>query len=496
MLKSELVGLGQKKTRGIDRLMILPVFFPCFFVFLTGLSGDVWFLLNHGRYLLEKGFPVIEPFTLHGNLNFVMQQWFSSLLYWLAYVGFGAFGVQLLVLFASLLGVALFYLLVKQRGVGNRQLGLLSTLAFAYLFSPFMTARPYVLVLPIFLLELICLEAWSRGEGKQQLWLLPFLSILLVNLQGALWPMALLILLPYALDSFSLKLGVVSGEKKPLAPLGLAALGMVLGGFLNPYGLRGMTYLFTSLGSKELSLMIREMSPATLGTETGVLIFLLLLVVFFSYLLYPKGRIPLRHVLLVLGMGVLSLMAIRGFYFLLLTALPALAWHYQGVRFILPKRLRLSQGFRGFLLLPILGLLLFSGLDQGKYLKAEERQEGFLREALVLVLQDQSRMNVVLYGGFEEGALAEFLGLKPYIDPRAEVFLKSNNGQRDILAEYYQLLRGKLGMKSFVDAYAFTHLVFKREDPLRKALELAGGYEVVYENQEYALYRMIGGWSK
>ena len=41
--------------------------------------NDIWFLLNHGKYVLNNGFPSIEPFTIHQNFSFVMQQWLSPL---------------------------------------------------------------------------------------------------------------------------------------------------------------------------------------------------------------------------------------------------------------------------------------------------------------------------------------------------------------------------------------------------------------------------------
>ena len=45
--------------------------------------------------------------------------------------------------------------------------------------------------------------------------------------------------------------------------------------------------------------------------------------------------------------------------------------------------------------------------------------------------------SVVLYTNYNNGSYAEYRGLKPYIDTRAEVFLKSNNHKEDIMMEYY-----------------------------------------------------------
>ena len=39
------------------------------------IDNDGWFLLNHGRYVLEYGIPYVEPFTIHENFSFVMQHY-------------------------------------------------------------------------------------------------------------------------------------------------------------------------------------------------------------------------------------------------------------------------------------------------------------------------------------------------------------------------------------------------------------------------------------
>ena len=54
--------------------------------------NDIWFLLNHGRYILNNGFPTIEPFTIHQNFSFVMQQWLSAVIFYLSYSVLGKYG--------------------------------------------------------------------------------------------------------------------------------------------------------------------------------------------------------------------------------------------------------------------------------------------------------------------------------------------------------------------------------------------------------------------
>lgn len=93
--KIELPGseaTGAKQNRWI----LLLVFLPCF-VLMLHMNNDLWFLLNSGRYVLQHGIPTIEPFTLHQNFSFVMQQWLTAGIFWVVYSKLGAVGILALV---------------------------------------------------------------------------------------------------------------------------------------------------------------------------------------------------------------------------------------------------------------------------------------------------------------------------------------------------------------------------------------------------------------
>ena len=55
-------------------LYILLIITISFFT-LRIIDNDFWFLINQGRYIIENGFPTVEPFTIHNNLSFIIQQW-------------------------------------------------------------------------------------------------------------------------------------------------------------------------------------------------------------------------------------------------------------------------------------------------------------------------------------------------------------------------------------------------------------------------------------
>ena len=94
-----------------------------------------------------------------------------------------------------------------------------------------------------------------------------------------------------------------------------------------------------------------------------------------------------------------------------------------------------------------------------------------------------------LYMGYNEGGYGEFMGLRPYIDPRAEVFVQKNNHVKDVMKEFYLMQTGQTYYKTVLDEYQFTHLIVAKTDILAVYLPFDNDYQLVYDDSEYSIYR-------
>ena len=83
--------------------------------------------------------------------------------------------------------------------------------------------------------------------------------------------------------------------------------------------------------------------------------------------------------------------------------------------------------------------------------------------------------------GYGEGSYYEYRGYKCYLDPRAEVFLKSNNKKEDILLEYYLLQHGIISYQDFIDKYNFDYILVSDNDVIYYQIIKDNTYEKVYE---------------
>ena len=89
-------------------LYILLIITISFFT-LRIIDNDFWFLINQGRYIIENGFPTVEPFTIHNNLSFIIQQWLTDVIFYSIYHSFGHIGIIILIFIVNVLIVYLLY---------------------------------------------------------------------------------------------------------------------------------------------------------------------------------------------------------------------------------------------------------------------------------------------------------------------------------------------------------------------------------------------------
>ena len=98
-------------------------------------------------------------------------------------------------------------------------------------------------------------------------------------------------------------------------------------------------------------------------------------------------------------------------------------------------------------------------------------------------IPEEKRKEMRVYTGYNDGGYMEFRGYRPYLDPRAEVFLESNNGKEDVLLEWMNVKDGEEKRKEFLEKYNFDYIVVRGEgDPLYR--DKIDGYEVLYRSED------------
>lgn len=498
-------------------------------------DSDTYFVINLGRYISEHDIPHVDPFTIHENLQLVAQQWLSGIFFWELYKNFG---LEVLPLVDCIIGAAA--VLIHWRLClfvsGNRALSLVLSCVAGLLVTPAIVPRPQLLSAPLLLIEVFLLEKFTRTADFKFLLPLPLVSIALVNLHAAIWLMSLVVCLPFLFV-----------KSKRHAKLLLAVMAAIfLCGLINPYGVDAMTYVLRSYGVELINANIKEMFPPSAQELFGKGFYL-----FEAFLVasLAKFKVPWRYIFLSGGLTFMALMHERNlilFYFLATFPI-AYAWRnfkppkifaaggellpmffllvlintaaitallndelgkislplmilLLAVIFVVLYNLLVAK-FDGRLLHPkilprkILSLsasalvvvgIFFTTLNYGKPV------EGDFTAAMKFLLKSERPENISLYANQAYGGLAGMFGVKYYIDSRSEVFLPENNGQKNILAEYFAFTSGKLNYKDFFARYKFTHIFITDAEPfIFDELSCDKNFRVIYESERTAGYNVF-----
>ncbi len=451
------------------------------------LDNDFWFLINTGKYIINSGIPHIEPFTIHSNFSFVAQQWLTDIIFYLIYNKFNIYGIYIFILILNIIVVFLLYKLSLLINKGNKKIAILTTIIIDVFYARlFLSTRPQVFDIILLLLELYLLELFIKRNNKKYLIGLPIISLLMINLHASVWPMIFVFLLPYYVGRINLKF--TTKENYKLKPLIIVTIIMFLFGFINPYGIDAMTYLFNSYGIDKIDESINEMSPLTI--KNGITIYILILFIIITCIINKNKKNNLRYTLLLLGTTLLSLQHLKGELFFLVSSVIIVN---NNLKDIFPEENKNSSTEINkkikILLLNILCIITLISFKNKKYIKEADNYYYEISE----ILKENKAESSVIYTGYNAGAYIEYQGFKCYIDPRAEVFLKSNNKKEDIFVEYYEFQNGKINIKKFIDKYKFDYIIIDNyENILHTYIDEIEEYTQIYnKNDELKLYKRI-----
>lgn len=534
----------------------------CFFVGLFGLllamtglriDNDTWYLLALGRSIAAEGLTPGDPLLLNLGYPIIDQQWLYALGLWKVYALSGLWGIFSVSMAAGFLTILLFYRLVFLVSGGNRLAAYLVTgiAGLIYGYTSFQV-RPWMFSNLLCLLAVFLLEQYARRKRAAFLVPLPFISVLLVNLHGALWPFLLILMVPYVLEAlvpagklpFALPTGSFSSR-----PLLLAFAACLLAGFFNPYGIDGMLYSIRAQGIGGIFRQISEMQPLTLMDFYGVVLLLLSAWLFFCY---ARQRADLRYLLLSLGTFVMMMMAYRSSQQFLLFGFFPMAWLLRGLDAAKARDFMLHRA-DPVILLMFMSMLIFvegsyaslprhiaAGLPAGAYalgvlllaiflwalrayavslpkkilvfavslfwgilplaaapgFDAAAAQKPELRAAYAAV-QDAAQKrgeevsSVRLYADFHTAPMGEFLGCHPLVDTRPELRAKVMTHGFDYWKEYSSVQQGMIDPLAYLDRYDIECVVVGKKDVLYYALAFDAAQEkwaLFYEGKDYRVF--------
>ncbi len=452
----------------------------CLFIKSLELNNDIWFLLNHGKYVFFKGIPYIEPFTIHSDFKFIMQQWASSLTFFLTYHYLGINSLLFLVMFINILIIFISYKLCMLISDNNYKTSILTVFVIDLLLiiTNFIVTRPQIFTYLFVLGMFFCLEYYIKKNSKKILFFLPIISMMQINFHASMWWLLIIFMIPYLLDGYNFKLFYKESYSK--IPIIVAIVFMFLFALINPYGVRALGYVFNSYGVSYIDNYILEMMALDVHSFIGKFIFIVIIIVYLIYLLGSRKRIKSRYLLLLLGTTYMAFSSYKCFSYFVISSIFPLSFYLKNKLKIIknlelyPINYKLQFGS----LIAVLLILLFSF---GKSLDINYKNN--LQSGIDYLLKNYNQKKIILYVGYDQGGYTEFRGIKSYIDPRAEVFLKANNGKKDVFKEYYELQNRDIDYEKFLNGYNFSHVLVTEQDSFYSKIKNNKNYKLIYKGR-------------
>lgn len=463
------------------------------------LDNDFYFLYPTGEYIVNNGFPTKDFLSMHSNMDIIVQQWLSDVIFYGVYKLFGLIGIMLTVYITYILFTFIMFKLCKLI-TNNFFISSCVTFVGSMVMSAlFYRSRPQIFTYLIILTELYVLEKFVKDGKVKHLFVIPVLSLLLINMHSSMWAMLFVFMMPYF--AAALPINLKKFKQVPccsFVKLLIAAVVAFAAGFLNPYGIKAMAYILTSFGYDEINCYIGEMAAVSAGSVIGSL-FLAILFVSIVIMLSKKGCYTTRFVLFYLGTLILALGTVKSIAYFIIAAFPAMAYYMKDFTFDLKitKESASKTKLKRTALIGILIVLIacaFVSIYNSN--TNEENDEVAITSTRYSELNDiidiikKSDDDITLYCGFDNGPYLEYYGLHPYLDCRAELFLKDNNNEYDYMKEYVQLLGGEIYYKEIFDKYDFNYLVVSEQKELSLYNNMLhdDDYELVYDGENMNLF--------
>lgn len=485
----------------------LLLFAPVLGLFLINaqLNNDFYFLYPTGEYIVHNGFPTTDFLSMHTSMSIVVQQWLTAVVFYFVYSCLGQAGMVALLYICYVLTCALVYRLSFLISENFFVSAVCAFVCGAFMAPMYIQTRPQIFTYLILLTALCLLEKSAKFGSAKPLFAIVPLSVLLINTHAAMWVMLFVLAAPFVAAALPVKLGKFRQEPvgKLWALLAAGALS-ACAGFLNPYGVRSMLYMFSTVGHPYINRMIGEMAPFYMQGSSLVILALLLAFMLFLALKSKQKNYTTRFVLLFFGTLLLALINFRSYALFFIAGIPAFSYCVKDLQVLLPVSEQKEKGGgkgKKALLAAVLVCLtvvcIFAVVDSRQSddaVDATEAQQPYLVygaiDELCKILEPQ-KDNLVLYTGYDYGAYMEFKGYHPFLDVRAELFVKRNNHEADYIKEYYDVVTGRLDYKTFLEKYGFNYLVVSMsEGSLYEGLLADDDYELVSQEQTMCLFKL------
>lgn len=479
----------------IGALFIGYVFITLWNISLFSLNDDNYFQLVQGQYILDNGeFPTTEPLRMHEGFHYMIPQWLFSVLIVTLKNMFGNQGL-LLYMIPCLLLIGFFMVRIVDENFHKNGISRIYVVVCLMVYALFYSfIRPYTFTTLMIVLSVYLLERWKR-TGKKWLYVLPLISILMINFHNSLWISLLLVFACYIVEEIILCFLSWKNKTKDtscryrLLHLIIACILSIVTACINPYGIDYLLYIFPSFEALEpLKPYIGELKPLYDSFKWLFIVVAAMALISIFIAIRSRKLQPIRYYFLTFGFFLMFIMNNRnGLFFLTVGQMLYFSILDSQTKFV--GNISEKRITNVFLVCFSFFLIICSFVFPVKETKPLAKYEAVEQLAL---LADPNEAGPV-FTTFDTGSYALYKGYEVYIDTCAEIYGEAVNQKFDVAQEYVDAFStyDVEKVKEFMEKYDFKYAVVDTK-PMAQAIEGTGLYDMVYIQEGAG--KQTGGW--
>lgn len=462
------------------------------------MQNDTFFTIATGNYMLEHGYDNLDHLTWHGNLQFYKLRWAFDLTIATLYNVFDFTGIYVfIILIACITMISLFNILIKQKNniIISFAMTVFSTFLLTNIWA--FTGRAQIISYLLLLWEVYFIEKLIKTNQKRYYLILFLISVLIVNFHASVWPMTLILILPYLAEAIVYKLLKNKDNDKrkfiiepiSIKTLIIAIIFMTLGSMISPIGTYTYTYMFKTIGGLS-SKFIAELATTDILTSVEMIIGLAIIDIL---MLATKTKMKLSDFFLYFGLLFMAILARRNKPFLYLIGMIALARLISNFFEIYDTDNLLEKADKFFSKnssLLCLTLIIVIGLSSSIVQRCQEKyvdEDEYPVAAVEYIKENLDYENLKIYNSFNYGSYLEFNGIPAFVDSRSEIFCKEFN-DTEILEDWLATSRGKKNYNETFEKYNIDYAIVENEEIINTYLSQDEKYEKVYEDEVFSIY--------
>lgn len=445
-------------------------------------SADMWWHLSTGRYVVQNhAVPHTEPFsaTISGK-PWTAHEWFSGVVFYLAYALLGSAGPLLLT--ACVLTLAFWF--SYQRSAGRLPTRVFALALGVAATTPIFSVRPQIFTYALASIFLLVLTRYFETGSYKLLFWLPALTALWVNFHGG-YVLGLTIILLYAVgavaDWLIANQDLATTKRRVVALLSACAACLPVVP-LNPNGLELYVYPVVTLRAWSAQTDIFEWRSPDFHLAIFRPFALLLLLTIAVLALSPKRPKP-SQVLLFVFFSFSALYGMRNLPFFVLVAFPLLGEYSFLPGWKLPA---LNHNLRRVLQAATLLIVAFASAKiVSNHVGAELDHEQSRFPAHAASFLDMQKLPAPIFNSYDFGGYLIwrlYPRYRVYIDGRTDLY------GRPFFDQFLQVYEVTADPRPVLDGGGIRTVLVEPQSNLARFLRTQSAWKLVYEDATAVIF--------